>query len=400
MRGLAFSTLLALFAGLLFVSRLPAATPDRVTAKFSAHDATSRIRLDHSPWNALLAAVVLDVGRSTRRIGRGKPQQKIGSRMTYGNPNRSRFENNRVLFHRFGKQHVALLRRYRAGLEHLPERVPLAALNRAEQLAFWLNLYNAAVMERIADHYPVRKLRAWRGGDADDVWHDKRLHVAGIALSLRDIETKILFPVWHHPLVLYGLWQGSIGGPRLPNKAYTGENVWRLLEGNAREFVNSNRGMRPDGRILRVSLLYRWGTALFRDDEALIRHIARYARPPFSRGLDDVDRVVYDLYDWYIADLVGGMEDTGDWSHIGGLLTGISGTANDLNRLLSLTQGKDVTHLSEPPQAIRLLRGIAANNSRRRTPHVTVEACPPGGDCPPPATSKPDSGPGRGPDHR
>ena len=389
-----------LLAGILFAPCLRAATPDPVTAQFSAYDPTSRIRLDHSPWNAFLAAVVLDVGRSTRRIGRGKPQQKIGSHLTYGNPSPSRFENNRVLFHRFKRSHRELLRRHREGLEHLPERVPLAALNRAEQLAFWLNLYNAALMEQIVERYPVQKLKTWRRDKADDLWHRKRLQVAGTALSLRDIETKILFPIWHNPLVLYGLWQGAIGGPRLPNRAYTGANVWRLLDGNAREFVNSNRGMRPEGGTLYLSLLYRWGAPLFPGDHALIRHILRYAQPPFSRDLDGVDSVVYGLYDWHIADLIDGTTDPGQWSQLGGLLSGTFGTANDLNRLLSLAQQKDATLHSEPPQAIRLLKGILANNSHDRTPRVTVEECRSGKLCPPPVISTPDPEPGQGSNRR
>ncbi|MFQ5347166.1 MAG: hypothetical protein ACE5ED_04900 [Rhodothalassiaceae bacterium] len=53
---------------------------------------------------------------------------------------------------------------------------------------------------------------------AADIVLERSLRVAGQPLSLRDIKIRILFPVWHNPLVLYGLWQGSLEGRPVPER--------------------------------------------------------------------------------------------------------------------------------------------------------------------------------------
>ena len=41
--------------------------------------------------------------------------------------------------------------------------VPVSSLNRAEQQAFWINLYNAATVELVLRHYPVESIRDTEG---------------------------------------------------------------------------------------------------------------------------------------------------------------------------------------------------------------------------------------------
>jgi hypothetical protein len=37
--------------------------------------------------------------------------------------------------------------------------VPVRALNRAEQMAYWINLYNELTVKVVLDHYPVKSIR-------------------------------------------------------------------------------------------------------------------------------------------------------------------------------------------------------------------------------------------------
>ena len=351
---------------------------DPVTAAFSAFDATSTIRLDHSPWSKFLSRTVVYAGYSRERLARGQKRVWIGSKMRFGNALPSRYENNRVVLGGFNSDHIAFIRRYRRALETLPDRVPLATLDRAEQLAFWLNLYNVHALELVAAHYPAettRKLRSAPGAPEKGAWYEPTLEVAGRALSLRDIETKILFPIWHNPLVLYGLWQGAIGGPRLPLRAYDAARVWDMLKDNAREFINSNRGMKPQGPVLAVSLLYGWGAPLFRSESALRRHIEAYAVPPFSRGLEKTERIRITLYDWHLADLSGGTHHQGQWNNMAGFLWAM-GSDPRSQALADLALSRDTTHRAMPPQAVELLQKMKQFNDRTGKTKVTVEECP------------------------
>lgn len=357
---------------------------DPVTAAFSEHDPQSTRRLDHGLWSDFLSKTVVYTGHSTGRRARGQKRTWVGSKMRFGNTLPSRYENNRVVLSGFGDEHFELIEAYREGLESVPDKVPLSSLNRDEQLAFWLNLYNAHALEHVASHYPgttARVLRSAPGEPAEGVWHEPTLNVAGIPLSLADIERRILFPIWNDPLVLYGLWQGAIGGPRLPLHAYGGATVWRTLRENASEFVNSNRGMEPKGDVLEVSMLYGWGMPLFQNDGALLRHVAALAEPPFSDGLDAVSRVRIDLYDWHLADLSGGTHHEGQWNNMAAFVAGLENTPN--NQLFASNMMRtDTTRETMPAQTIELLRNMQQFNDRSRRTRVSLRECPKGGDCP------------------
>lgn len=358
----------------------PSRPGEATTAAFSEFDPDSTIELDHSMWSDFLSKTVFFAGRSARRIGQGRKRIWPGSRMRFGNDLPSRYENNRFVLSGFKDEHFAVIREYREALESVPDQLPLARLNRAEQLAYWLNLYNVHALEHMAAHYPAETMRALRsapGEEPEGVWHERTLEVAGIPLSLVDIERKILFPIWEDPLVLYGLWQGAIGGPRLPLKAYTGAGVRRALRENAREFVNSNRGMKPDDEVLEISLLYGWGAPLFDGEEDLRRHIASLALPPFSDGLEAVQRVEIGRYDWHLADLSGGTHHQGQWSNTGAFA--LLGNAN--HEWSNIAMRSDTTRGRMPPQTIELLKKMEQFNVRSRRTRVTITDCPPDSDC-------------------
>lgn len=391
MAELFFSGFRLVLAAMLFAPGLAWAqepSPDPVTEMFSAYDPESTIELDHGFWSGFLSRTVVHAGYSKGRLGRGLKRGWIGTRMRYGNDLPSRYENNRVVLDAFDDTHLAAIRQYREGLEALPGRVPLELLNRGEQLAFWLNLYNAHVLEHVAAHYPAEtteKLRSPPGAPETGVWRERTLEVAGVPLSLREIETRILFPIWHNPLVLYGLWQGAIGGPRLPTRAYTGSGVWDMLEDNAREFVNSNRGMRPDGGVLEVSLLYGWGAPLFAGEASLRRHIEGLAVLPFAAGLETAERVRTALYDWHLADLSGGTHFQGQWNNMAALVAGL-GNGPESSQLIELALRTDTSRDRLPAQTIDLLQNMDRFNDRERRPVTGVEECPREGDCAPAET--------------
>jgi hypothetical protein len=189
-------------------------------------------------------------------------------------------------------------------------------------------------MNKIIDEYPITNTKKLRK-DRNSFWQEKVTTVGGMALSLEDIEN-ILATNWDNPLVVYGLWQGAVGGPTLQREAYTGENVWKLLDRSAREFVNSNRGVKPEGNTLEVSEFYGWVKPAFgNSDTVLLSHIKAFARPDFMGDISGANQINYDYYDWTIADLVGGDLSTGTKfagsmrSEMGMSLTGNANTAFD-----------------------------------------------------------------------
>lgn len=354
-----------------------AAAKSELTDHFSAVDPSSTLSLDHGPWTRFLQKHVLSAGHAQQRMYKVQGAYYRGSRHKRpDNGSPSRFENNRVAYHLFDDAHRDFVRSYRVGLQEMVTKLPLGRLNRTEQLAYWLNLYNARVMEWMIEVYPIRRVPASR--DLEDApWSRAAVTVDGRTFSLRQLETDILFPVWNDPRVLYGLYQGAIGGGRLPSEAFTGENVYRLLEENSYEFINSNRGMLPDGEVLRVSLLYKWGGALFENSSALVKHIRRYAVSPFSDGLSDVNTLRADLYNDAVADIIGGDK------LIGRDMVSISSDAQLMNDPalvpLMLSLPPNVQDPRLPPWAVELVLGMKAHNNRN--PRVYIVDCDENGVC-------------------
>lgn len=186
------------------------------------------------------------------------------------------------------------------------QQVPVGSLARPEQLAFWLNTYNALTLLTVLRHYPVRSIR-----DIDispglftvGPWGSKLLTVGGQAISLDDIEHRILRPIWRNPLIHYGVNCASLGCPDLPARAFTGQTVIAQLEAAARTFVNHPRGVELTQASLTVSSIYSWFRDDFgQDDRAVIRHLAGFAEPPLAARLAGISTVSDYAYDWSLND--------------------------------------------------------------------------------------------------
>ncbi len=179
---------------------------------------------------------------------------------------------------------------------------PISALARPEQLAYWINLYNALTVQVVLDHYPVASIHDIAispGLFAIGPWDKKLVEVEGVAVSLNDIEHRILRPIWRDPRLHYALNCASIGCPDLQATAFTAENAEALLEVAARAYVNHPRGARVENGELTVSSIYAWFREDFGDTEAgVIAHLKRYAGPELAKALETVTDIEDYEYDW------------------------------------------------------------------------------------------------------
>ena len=175
------------------------------------------------------------------------------------------------------------------------------ALSRNEQLAYWINLYNALTVEVILDHYPVRSIRQIKYGRifASGPWGRELFSVEGFELSLDDIENQILRPVFDDPRIHYSINCASLGCPNLRPEAYSADRIDEQLNEAARAFVNHSRAVEVRNGRLQVSSVYVWFKGDFGDsDSAVIEHIRRFADPDLANDLDGIERIGAHHYDW------------------------------------------------------------------------------------------------------
>ncbi|GAA4649197.1 DUF547 domain-containing protein [Kistimonas scapharcae] len=177
------------------------------------------------------------------------------------------------------------------------------AYNRREQMAYWINLYNALTVRLILDHYPVKSIRKLgEGFFSFDPWDDDLITVAGQRLTLNDIEHRILRPIWKDKRIHYAVNCASMGCPDLAASAYTGKNVDIQLEKAASRFINQAKGVRFEGETLYLSRIYDWYAVDFGDYQSLMVHLQQYAAAKSNNKLVTFKgRVRYD-YDWDLND--------------------------------------------------------------------------------------------------
>ncbi|MFA7261716.1 MAG: DUF547 domain-containing protein [Caulobacter sp.] len=173
-------------------------------------------------------------------------------------------------------------------------------LTRAEQFAFWANLYNAVTIDTVLAAYPVKSIRDIRPTPMSiGPWKARAVTVGGVALSLDDIENGILRAGWRDPRVHYAINCASFGCPNLPRVAWRGQGLSARLDAAARDYVNHPRGARFEGDKLVVSSIYRWFAGDFGGgDRPVLTHLSAYAAPALKARLGKIDRIGGDAYDW------------------------------------------------------------------------------------------------------
>ncbi len=303
----------ALLAGVALALTGPAhaQTPlsNDALATFAPSQSPNNDKIDYSIWDEAMKNIVISMGPSLRE-GAGRPDPSFGTRRQYGHVSRYRLEGTRVMFSFLDADVIASFTEYRKDLETTADIVDIQSLSRNEQLAFWINLHNVAMVEQIANAWPVRQPREIKVGGVP-LDEARFITVEGIKLSPRDIREQIVYRHWKDPVVMYGFWRGEIGGPSLQKEAFNADNVARLLVRGAADFVNSLRGTQEGGGRLQVSEHYREAAPFFFPDfeKDLRAHLTRFADEKTAALLAKASGADPVVNERDIADLEGGVRE-------------------------------------------------------------------------------------------
>lgn len=201
-------------------------------------------------------------------------------------------------YHGFSAQDRKKLERYLDYMQSLNPRI----YNESEQMAYWINLYNAITIQVVVDEYPVKSIKDTGDGlPGLGPWDDIRANVDGEDLTLNKIEHGILRRVWNDNRIHYGVNCASIGCPNLANIAFTGENVDTLLDTMAYQFINHARGVNYDlsNNTLTLSSIFNWFISDFGGDEtSLLMDLQNHASPELKAQLVNFKGKVKYQYDW------------------------------------------------------------------------------------------------------
>jgi len=205
--------------------------------------------------------------------------------------------------------------------------VEVGSLPRDDQLAFWLNAYNALVLRTVIDHYPIqgrspdyppKSIRQIPGA------FERLTHrIAGRTLTLDQIEQTVL-PSFHDPRAYLALGRGSVGGGRLRSEAFSPERLEAQLTEVANECAGRSECVQIDRQNNRVvvSAIFSWREQEFAAAYSGSAPAAVANRSPIERAVlalvepklltterefleKNQFQVSYKPFDWLLNDLTG-----------------------------------------------------------------------------------------------
>ncbi len=144
------------------------------------------------------------------------------------------------------------------------EQASLANTSDEEQLAFWLNVYNAYTIQLIVAHgerESIRNVNRTLGVlRLKGPWSEPLVRAAGRTLTLDEVEHRILRKNFQDPRIHFALVSAAKGSPPLRNEAYVGARIEEQLFDQGRLFLGDttkNQIKRRNSRLSPIFTYYR-----------------------------------------------------------------------------------------------------------------------------------------------
>jgi hypothetical protein len=200
----------------------------------------------------------------------------------------------------------------------------------SQKKAFWLNAYNALVLQTVVNHYPIQG--GGKGYPSNSIRQipgafEKTPHaIAGKRLTLDQIETTVLSE-FNDPRVYIALGRGAVGSGRLRSEAFSTKAVEKQLDQAKAQFAGTPRWVKIEMLTGKVSIspILSWRSAAFiaeyADDsfdlpkrEPIERAVIGFLRPHLLDAEEgfikkNTFQLTYEPFDWRLNDLTGGRPD-------------------------------------------------------------------------------------------
>jgi len=230
-------------------------------------------------------------------------------------------ERGRVDYAGLAREPAELDRYERMTAAASPDSDPALFPTRDDELAYWINAYNAAAIATVVRHYPIASVTDVRSPFPLSLFSDKigffvlqPVKLGGRSTNLHELENAIRSR-YREPRVHFALNCASRGCPRLPRRAFEGRHLESRLDEEAQRFFAEDRNLAIDhaARVVQLSAILDW----YEDDfttwiaarrpgqgVGLLDYVALYAAPE-RRG--DVERargyrIRFVDYDWRLND--------------------------------------------------------------------------------------------------
>jgi hypothetical protein len=187
-------------------------------------------------------------------------------------------------------------------MESTPDTLP-----KAEQLAFWMNVYNALCISLIVEHEKkneaLESINNLSGDSSGPVWDLPAGNVGGTMVSLNEVEHEKLRKTWAQAAVHACIVCASASCPNLRQEAFVGSRVKEQMDDQMKDWMkNPSKGLLLEGNRLELSRIFLW----FSDDFGGTKGIQSWL-PQYIQDKSIAEKVAkgkstvrYFEYDWQI----------------------------------------------------------------------------------------------------
>lgn len=208
-------------------------------------------------------------------------------------------------------------------LRQLESTAP-AALEAApapHRLAFWINAYNACMLKRVVENYPIEPAGGFRGlrnraagrpansvWQIEDVFTGPHCPVAGTVRSQDEIEHEIIRPMGD-PRIHFAVNCAARSCPPLVPSTYDGTSLDRQLDERVTAFMADSTHFSVtvgrDGRpVVRTNKVLEWYGDDFGGEAGLLSFLAGYASGAIREALHSPEaQLEFFDYDWTLNDI-------------------------------------------------------------------------------------------------
>lgn len=170
-----------------------------------------------------------------------------------------------------------------------------------EQLAYWINAYNAFTLQLIIRNYPLGSIKDITFINIPLVhspWDLDFIQIEGEEYNLNDIEHGIIRKQFGVPEIHFALVCAARSCPRLRREAYAAEHLEAQLADQARDFLSDVRKNRITAKRLSLSKLFLWYSGDFKAKGSLLSYVQQHTSMKIETGAT----IDYMDYDWSLND--------------------------------------------------------------------------------------------------
>ena len=188
------------------------------------------------------------------------------------------------------------LKRY---LKQLSKNPPTSQWTKQEQMAFWINAYNAFTIDLVIQHYPVKSIKDIGSSIqipfVNTPWDIKFIKIGKEQLDLNNIEHSKLRKQFGDARLHMVLVCASKSCPSLAREAYEANTLEQQLNEASKKFLTDKTKNQIQAQQSKLSMIFRWYAMDFNKNG---KKVLDFVNQHQSTPINTKTKIDYLDYDW------------------------------------------------------------------------------------------------------